>query len=601
MIFTFFIAHGILLETLTKYVWIAASLVVYAYYGIPIIINMIKDIAHGSFFTESALMSIATIGALCLGEFYEAAAVMFLYSLGEYLSDRAFENSKKKISVMLDMSERTVRVYEKGEWVEKAPSSVAKGARISLHAGEKVSLDGTILSGGANFDTSTITGESIPVWAGEGDSVCSGYICIDGAVEMTVTKPYGESIASKLADAVTEAGKRKSKKEKFTRSFAKKYTPAMMGLALAIFIIGVAIGGDISEWLKKALTILVVSCPCALVLSIPLAYFTSIGVGAKAGIMYKGGEAVDGAANIRAIAFDKTGTLTETRITTEELKPQISRDEFIAIALGVLSRSSHPLAAAFCRDMTEATGYDSEESRETAGKGTEAILKTPDGEIRAIFGSARYLREEYPDICFEEEAETCIYGAANGKYIGAVTFSAVPKEKAAHAIRELRSFGADHLVILSGDKTAAVKRLAERVGITEYFAELLPQDKLEAFERIYAENSKNGSVAYVGDGLNDSPVIIRSDVGFAMGKGGAALSVKAADIVIVNDDIENVPAAVRIAKKTRRIVIENVVFSLGIKALIMLVCLVWAPIMELAVLADVGVTLLAVLNCARIK
>ena len=601
MIFAFLLAHGIMLKNLHPAVWIVASLAVYAYYGIPIIINMIKDFIHGSFFTENTLMAVATIGALCLGEFYEAAAVMFLYSLGEYLSDLAFDNSKKKISLMLDMSEKTVRVYENGEWAEKDPDDVAVGARVSLHAGEKVSLDGVIASGGANFDTSGITGESLPVWAGEGDAVSSGYICIDGAVEMTVTKPYGESVASKLADAVTEAGKRKSKNEKFIRSFAKIYTPAMMGLALVIFILGAAISGNVAEWLKKALTILVVSCPCALVLSIPLAYFTSIGVGAKEGIMYKGGEAVDSAAKICAIAFDKTGTLTEAKIKTEEIKPQIDRDEFIRVALGVLSRSSHPLASAFCSDMAGVAGYEAEESHETAGKGTEATLKTPSGIVRAIFGSARYLREEYPDITFEKESETCIYGAADGKYIGVITFSDTPKENAAKAISELRSLGASHLEILSGDKSAAVRRLAEKVGITEYSAELLPQDKLDRFEKIYEDNSKKGSVAYVGDGLNDSPVIIRSDVGFAMGKGGAALSAKAADIVIVNDDIENVPRAVKIAKKTRKIVKENIAFSLGVKALIMLICLIWNPIMELAVLADVGVTLLAVLNCARIK
>ena len=601
MIFAFLLAHGILLKNLPAAVWIVTSLAVYAYYGIPIIINMVKDFLHKSFFTENTLMAVATIGALCLGEFYEAAAVMFLYSLGEYLSDLAFDNSKKKISLMLDMSEKTVRVLENGKWTEKDPDDVEVGAVISLHAGEKVSLDGVISSGGANFDTSGITGESLPVYAGEGDTVSSGYICIDGSVEMTVTKPYGESVASKLADAVTEAGKRKSKNEKFIRSFAKIYTPAMMGLAAVIFALGAIISGDVAQWLTKALTVLVISCPCALVLSIPLTYFTSIGVGAKKGIMYKGGEAVDNAAKICAVAFDKTGTLTEAKIRTEEIKPACDRDEFIKTAIGVLSRSSHPLASAFCADNAGKEGYEAAESHETAGKGTEALLHTPAGDVRAIFGSARYLHEEYPDITFEKETETCIYGAANGKYIGVITFSDTPKANAKEAVSELKKLGASHLEILSGDKSAAVKRLAEKVGITKYSAELLPQDKLDRFEKIYAENRKNGSVAYVGDGLNDSPVIIRSDVGFAMGKGGAALSARAADIVIVNDDIENVPTAVKIAKKTRKIVIENIAFSLGIKALIMLICLIATPVMELAVLADVGVTLLAVLNCARIK
>ncbi len=601
MIFAFLLAHGFVLKNLHPAIWIAASLAVYTYYGIPIIINMVKDSIHGSFFTENTLMAVATIGALCLGEFFEAAAVMYLYSLGEYLSDRAFDNSKKKISLMLDMSDKKVRVFEGGVWAEKAPEDVSVGARVSLHAGEKILLDGIIASGSANFDTSGITGESLPVGAGEGDAISSGFICIDGAVEMTVTKPYGESVASKLADAVTEAGKRKSKNEKFIRSFAKIYTPVMMGLALVIFILGAAISGNFAIWLKKALTILVVSCPCALVLSIPLAYFTSIGVGAKEGIMYKGGEAVDGTAKICAIAFDKTGTLTEAKIKTEEIKPAIDRNELIKSALGVLSRSSHPLASAFCADMSGKMGYEASESHETAGKGTEALLKTPSGEIRAVFGSARYLHEEYPDITFEKEDETCIYGAADGRYIGVITFSDTPKENAARAISKLRRLGASYLEILSGDKKAAVKRLAEKVGIEEYSAELLPQDKLDRFEKIYAKNSRGGSVAYVGDGLNDSPVIIRSDVGFAMGKGGAALSARAADIVLMNDDIENVPKAVEIAKRTRKIVTENIIFSLGVKALIMVICLIWNPVMELAVLADVGVTLIAVLNCARIK
>lgn len=600
LLFAFLISHIAAFSVFPPAVGIVLSLAVFAFYGIPIFIHTGKEISHREFFTESALMSLSTIGAVLIGEFFEAAAVMFLYSLGEYLSDKAFDRSKERIAMILDLTEKTVRVRNGSGLIEKKPEEVSIGDVIPVSAGEKIAVDGILSSGSADFDTSSVTGESVPVSLSVGDRVLSGYLCLNGSVEMTADRPYEESVASRLSDAVTEAGKRKSKKEHFIRSFAGKYTPAMIIAAFLVFGIGSLITHQPLLWLKKALTLLVISCPCALVLSVPLAYFSSIGAGARIGILFKGGEAVDAAANIGVIAFDKTGTLTEAKIRVDQIIPAISYKEFMAIASAVLSHSSHPLAKAFSAEYPDRSNIMTEECREIPGKGTVALLDIAGNMATACFGSPLLLRERNPSIRFIDQEETAVYASINGEYIGCILFSDTPKKGLLESVASLKKMGVSYMEILSGDRESSVRKLAESAGIPSFSAELLPDQKLARLEELFSLKPMNKTLAYVGDGLNDSPAIIRSDVGIAIGKNGAALSAQAADIVIANDAIESVPRAVRIAKKTKSVVTENIALALGMKLIVAVYCLIFNPIMALAVIADVGVTLLAVCNCLRI-
>ncbi|MBQ0010468.1 MAG: HAD-IC family P-type ATPase, partial [Ruminococcus sp.] len=445
LLFDFLLTHFSFLSFVPSFVATVLSLAVFAFYGIPILIHTGKEISHGDFFTEGTLMSFATVGALCIGEFFEAAAVMFLYSVGEYLSDKAFDRSKEKIAMILDLSEKTVHVRKGTSFVEKKPEEIERGDVIPVVSGEKIPVDGVLTVGSADFDTSSITGESIPVSLSVGERVLSGYLCLNGSVEMTADRPYDESTASRLVDAVTEAGKRKSKNENFIRSFAKTYTPAMMLAAVIVFAFGSLFSGEPLLWLKKALTLLVISCPCALVLSVPLAYFSSIGAGARIGILFKGGEAVDAAAKIGVIAFDKTGTLTQSKIRVDRIVPAISSREFLALSSAVLSRSSHPLAKAFSAENPDRFNIMIEECREIPGKGTAALVEI-DGHIAtACFGSPLFLRERNPGIRFSEQEETAIYASLAGEYIGCILFSDTPKPRLAESIAHLKKLGISYM------------------------------------------------------------------------------------------------------------------------------------------------------------
>ncbi|MBE6549787.1 MAG: cadmium-translocating P-type ATPase [Ruminococcaceae bacterium] len=584
---------------------IAASFLGYILFGVSVYAGMIKGFLKKKIFTEFTLMCAATVGAFCIGEYADAAAVMYLYSLGEMISDRAYSRSKKNVSELIELTPERVTVVRDDELANESPEHIEVGEQILVRAGERIALDGVVVSGSGNADTSSVTGESKPLELYCGVSCPSGSILLDGSVTLRVEKRYENSVVAELSRAVKEAQKRKSESEKKIARFARIFTPTAFAICAAIILGGGLVTHEWEQWVRAGLTVLVISCPCSLVLSVPLAYFAGIGYAAKKGIVFRGGEIMDSVCRIEAIAFDKTGTLTESGLSYDgaELYCDISDEEFSGLAKAVLSHSPHAAAIAFCSASDER--FDPYEIKDIEIVGGRGVVCAVNGK-RALFGNAALLRENGIDA--EDSKTTAIFGALDGKLLGKLNFSSHLKNGVKSSVEELSSLGVTSVCVLSGDGEESVRSACEKAGINEFYPKLTPKEKLDKFEEMYARQksiSRKSTVAFCGDGLNDSAVIARADVGIAMGLCGSDLTVTSADVVIADDDIASVSRAIRIAKRTERVANVSIALSLGIKIAVVLIGVAFAvwgagelPL-SAAVVADVGAAVVSVLNSAR--
>lgn len=600
------------------------AVIVYAYFGLPIISKMIAEIREGNIWNENTLMTLATVGAFCIGEFSDAAAVMILYSFGEYLQDMAFEKSKSRIQDAILKNPDYANVIRNGAELKVNPKEVKVGEEIIVKPGEKIPLDGIIISGGAYADNSAVTGESAPVSLNMGDRAISGGILSKGTVMIKVDKPSSESTVSLIAKAMRDAGKRKSHTEKAITSFSKVYTPIVIAVAAAVVLINIFIlQNEAAASVKTGLVFLVISCPCALVLSVPLTYFAGIGAASKQGILIKGGESLDSAANVNIAVFDKTGTVTQANMEVEKIYAaknagSASESEFITKISPVLKNSNHPLCNSFTKKYNLAGKTNVEGFEEIAGKGVKGTVS---GE-KIICGNLEFLEESNIKIPQDmpKSSPTVIHCAVNGAYGGYISFTDIIKDGAYKLPAELKPLGlkGENIYLMSGDNKNAVSEVSTKIGIREgnYFHSLKPYEKMERLEKLIDANKNNGrvkgKVMFVGDGLNDSAVLKRADVGIAVKKSavfgeaeiinesGTYAAIDAADVVIMDGRIEKVAGIIKISKMTRSVVMQNIIFALLCKAVILMFNTFVYSSMELAILADVGVALLCVLNALRV-
>ena len=570
--------------------YVSAYLVV----GADVLFGAVRNILRGQVFDERFLMTLATVGAFVIGEYPEAVAVMLFYQVGELFQSMAVGKSRKSIAALMDIRPDSATVLRGGEEITVFPDEVEKGETIIVKPGEKIPLDGIILKGNTAVNTAALTGESLPCDKFEGDTVLSGSVNISGVIEVETSGVFAESTVSKILALVENSAEKKAKSENFITKFAKYYTPAVVIGAVLLALIPSLITGNWAEWVKRALVFLVVSCPCALVISVPLSFFGGIGGASRRGILVKGANYLEALAKPGSVIFDKTGTLTEGKFEVTAIHPeQMSESELLDIAALAESYSSHPIAESIIR----AHGGDIDkarisEVRERAGYGVEGVL----GGRKIYVGNALLMKEanaEYRDCHI---SGTIIHIAYEDEYLGHIVVSDIIKPDAAEAISELKKLGAAKTVILTGDGKKSAEEVGIKVGADEVKSGLLPEQKVEEAEKIIEEK---GTTVYVGDGINDAPVLTRADVGIAMGAIGSDAAIEAADIVIMDDKPSKVAEAVKISRRTMRIVYENIFFALGVKAIVLILGAAGIAGMWLAVFADVGVAVIAVLNAMR--
>ena len=571
-------------------------LVPYLVVGWKVLKKAAINIAHGQVFDENFLMCIATIGAFASGEYMEGVAVMLFYQVGELFENYAVGRSRKSISELMDIRPDVANVEKDGAIEAVDPEEVAVGDVIVVQPGERVPLDGTVIEGCSMLDTAALTGESVPRSVRTGDSVISGCINQSGVLRIHVEKEFGESTVSKILELVENSSSRKAEAEKFITKFARYYTPAVCFAAVALAVIPSLITGDWLMWVKRALLFLVVSCPCALVISIPLSFFGGIGGASRQGVLVKGANFLETLAKVDTVVFDKTGTLTEGTFKVTAVHPEkMSEAELLELAALVESYSTHPIS----RSIIEAYGRDPERHRvadveEIAGHGVKA---TVDGHRVVAVGNSRLMESLGAKWTPCERTGTIIHIAVDGEYEGHIVISDTVKPDAAEAIQALRGLGVGRTVMLTGDSEAVGKRVAEELGLDEAFCGLLPADKVEHVEQLLKESK--GALAFVGDGINDAPVLSRADIGIAMGALGSDAAIEAADVVLMNDRPLSIATAISISRRTHRIVRQNIVFALGVKAVVLVLSALGLANMWAAVFADVGVSVLAILNAMR--
>ncbi len=577
---------------------IISFLISYFVIGIDILNKALKNIFRGNIFDENFLMMIATIGALVIGEFPEAIAVMLLYQVGEEFQSIAVGKSRDAIKELMEIKPEHANVVRNKEVVAVRPEEVEIGEIILIKPGEKVPVDSRILVGKSSFDTKTITGEPVPKTIGPQEIIYSGTINLNKVVEAKVMKKFEDSTVSKILELVEEATSKKAKTEKFITKFAKYYTPIVCFLALALAVLPtVAFNQNFSEWLYRALTFLVISCPCALVISVPLGFFGGIGGASKNGILIKGSNYLEALSEARYIAFDKTGTITKGVFEIQKVNTvDISEQELIRIAAHAEKFSNHPIAISIKEKY--AGKYDEKKIQnleEISGKGIKANIFFKD----TLVGNAKLLMEN--DIVFKEEKEpgTVIYIAVENKYKGCILISDTVKKEAKEAIFDLSRAKIKESYILTGDEERYARQVAKDVDIKNCFGNLLPEQKLEKLEEIIKQKKKKERVIFVGDGINDSPCLARADVGIAMGGIGADAAIEAADVVIMTDELTKIAQAIRISKETMKIVKQNIVFALIIKISVLILGALGFANMWLAVFADVGVSIIAILNSMK--
>lgn len=586
-------------------IFTAAYLVI----GWDILWKAIRNIAHGQVFDENFLMCIASIGAMVIGEYDEGGAVMILYQIGELFQSVAVGKSRRSIAEMVDINPEYANVERDGEVSEVSPEDVAAGETIVIRPGERIPLDGTVISGSSELNTAALTGESALRAVAEGDEVISGCINTNGLLKVKVSRPYSDSTVARILELVENSTENKAKPENFITKFAKVYTPIVVFAAIALAIIPGLIETSMNGftdftnwigeggWVYRALSFLVVSCPCALVISVPLSYFGGIGGASKYGIMIKGANYLEELSRARTFVFDKTGTLTKGSFAVTGVTPEgMSENELLGICAAAETYSTHPIAQSIIaeakkRELTT-TASDTEE---IAGYGVKAVV---DGRT-AIVGNHRLMQRENIAAPSVDTPGTVVHCAVDGKYAGCIVISDEIKPGAPKALAALKELCGAKTVMLTGDRKAAADAIAKTAGIDEYHAELLPDGKVSKVEELYKAKPENSSLVFVGDGMNDAPALARADVGIAMGAMGSDAAIEAADIVLMNDNIESLPTAVRISKKTHAIVMQNIVFAIGIKVLIMLLTAVGIGNMWIAVFGDVGVAVLAILNATR--
>ncbi|MDR1508960.1 MAG: cadmium-translocating P-type ATPase [Synergistaceae bacterium] len=575
-------------------VFVAAYLLV----GGDVVLRSLKNIAKGQLFDENFLMSAATLGAFAIGEYAEGVAVMLFYQVGEAFQGLAVNRSRKSISALMDIRPDFANLKYGSELRRVSPEEVGVGERIVVKPGEKVPLDGVVVEGRSALDTSALTGESVPRDIEPGGSVMSGSINKSGLLTIEVAKEFGESTVSKILDLVQNAGSKKAPMENFITKFARYYTPAVVFAALALAVIPPLFlpGANHSDWIRRALVFLVVSCPCALVISIPLGFFGGIGGASRNGILVKGSNYLEALSKVDTVVFDKTGTLTKGVFSVTKIVPAgISDKELLFYAAHAESESNHPIAVSIRKAYGKQTQAGSiSEYEEIAGYGVKVRI---DGDV-ILAGNDKLLEGAGVPLEKALEPGTIVYLAVGGVFAGYIVISDELKPDSARAVKELKKIGVAKTVMLTGDSKTVGERVGRELGIDEVYAELLPQQKVERMEELDENNSK-GKVVFVGDGINDAPVLARSDIGVAMGGVGSDAAIEAADVVLMTDEPSKIVDAIRISKKTRSIVWQNIVFSLGVKGVILVLGAIGMASMWEAVFGDVGVTLIAVLNSMR--
>ena len=589
---------------LEKWIEAVLYLVPYAVIGYDILKKAVKGIFKGQVFDENFLMAVATVGAIGLGDYREGVAVMLFYQIGELFQSVAVGKSRKNITDLMDIRPDYANIELDGRLERVDPEDVEQGSEIVVNPGEKIPIDGVIVSGNTTLDTSALTGESVPRSAKQGDDVISGCINLSGVIRVKTTKEFGESTVSKILDLVENSSMKKSKSENFITKFSKYYTPAVCGGALALAVlppvISLIFGAAPSwgEWITRALTFLVISCPCALVISIPLSFFAGIGCASSNGILVKGSNYLEALSDAKYFVFDKTGTLTEGVFTVTGIYPENGFDEtgLLEYASYAESGSSHPISESLKRYYGKEIERERvSEIHEISGHGVSAVV---DGKA-VCAGNMKLMKAQGVSVNNEYDEGTVVYVAVDGKYAGCIVISDVVKPTAQKAISELKKNGIKKTVMLTGDSEKAAKRVASEIGLDEYRSQLLPEDKVDRVEELLAEKNGKEKLVFVGDGINDAPVLSRADIGVAMGALGSDAAIEAADIVLMDDDPAKLPLASRISIRTLRIVKENIVFALAVKAACLVLGALGIADMWIAIFADVGVMVIAVLNATR--
>lgn len=574
-------------------------LAVYLLIGYDIIWKAVKNIRRGQIFDENFLMIIATFGAFFVGEYPEAVAVMLFYQTGELFQGYAVGKSRRAISDMMDICPEYANLEEDGALREVEPDEVKVGSVIVIKPGERVPLDGVVLTGESLLDTSALTGESVPRGIAPGDMIISGCVNGSGMLRVRVTKEFEDSTVAKILELVEDAGSRKAKAENFITKFARYYTPVVtIGALLLALVPPLVTDGNFGEWIHKACIFLVVSCPCALVISVPLGFFGGIGAASKIGVLVKGSNYLEVLAGITTVVFDKTGTLTKGEFKVSRVLPQgISAEELIELAALGESFSNHPIAGA----LREAYGKAPEltrvsDARELAGLGIRVLVDKRE----VLLGNEKLMKQNNIAYVPAESSGTVVYAAADGVFSGSIVISDNIKDGAKEALIRMRQAGVKRIVMLTGDREEAAQAVAQELALDEVHAELLPGDKVALFEALLENREKKERLAFVGDGINDAPVLTRADAGIAMGSMGSDAAIEAADVVLMDDNIEKIASVIRIARKTLAAVKQNIVFALAVKAIVLVLGAFGVATMWEAVFADVGVSVIAILNSMRI-
>lgn len=593
------LATAVLLSLNNEWLQIALFIISYIIVGGDVVKRAVKNIFKGQVFDENFLMSIATIGAFFIGEYPEGVAVMLFYQVGELFQSYAVDKSRKSIASLMDIRPDYANVKKGDELVKVDPDEVQIGDIILIKAGEKIPLDGKVIEGSSMIDTSALTGESVPREVEVGSDILSGCININGVITAEVTKEFGESTVSKILDLVENASSKKANSEQFITKFARYYTPVVVIIAVFLAIIPPLVidGATFSDWIYRALAFLVVSCPCALVISIPLSFFGGIGGASKKGVLVKGSNYLEALAETEIVVFDKTGTLTKGVFNVQEIHPEgVSKEELLELTAHAESYSNHPISLSLKRAYSkEIDNGRISDVEEISGHG---VIATVDGK-KVMVGNIKLMKMMDIPYFKGELIGTIVHVAVNNKYIGYIVIADEVKEDSAQAIKELKAANIKQTVMLTGDNKSIGSKVAKELGLDKVYAELLPADKVEKLEELFSQKSKKGKLAFVGDGINDAPVLARADIGIAMGGLGSDAAIEAADVVIMTDEPSKIATTMKISKKTLKIAHQNIVFAIGIKIIVLILSAFGITTMWAAIFADVGVTIIAVLNAFR--
>lgn len=592
VVLAFLILLALTLSGITEPFRLAGFLLLYIFIGGDVVLTAAKNIVRGQVFDEHFLMAVATIGAMVIGEYPEAVAVMLFYQVGELFQSIAVGKSRKSIKSLLAIRPDFANVLTAAGEKQVDPKEVSIGASIIVKPGERVPLDGTIINGETMVDTSALTGEAVPRRLVAGEDILSGFVNQTGLIEVKVTKSAADSTVSRILDLVENASSKKAPAENFITKFSRVYTPVVVLLAIALSVIPpLVLQQDFSEWIYRGLTFLVISCPCALVVSVPLTFFGGIGGASKAGILVKGSNYLELLSHLDTVVFDKTGTLTKGVFEVQEVNTSMEKEKFLQLAASVEANSNHPIAISIGKAYTGSL-FPSQNVQEISGEG---VIATINGK-RIAAGNRRLLKRLAINTPVVNEVGTIIYIAEEQNYLGYLLIADELKSDSVESIEQLKKTGINQTVMLTGDNQKIGEMIAKKLGVNKVYGDLLPEDKVEKLETIM---EKSGKVAFVGDGMNDAPVLARADIGIAMGGLGSDAAIEAADVVIMNDAPALIPKAIAISKKTLRIVKQNIIFSIGVKLVVLSLGAIGFASMGAAVFADVGVTLIAVLNAMR--